>query len=193
MHAGRCCPVHPPLSKQFDSVRDYGTIRRMSKPGRKRMNPKLAESIGSFVANPHRRPDPELIVPTREGRPDPTPVIAEDPRTLEIWDRICGTLEGMEILEVEGQTLLESFCLNYSIMIQAVECIRKEGITVDASRGGVRTNPACTLFTSSVATHKSLLSEFGLTPSSRASMAVPKSVQSADEPIAILMKRLGGG
>lgn len=157
------------------------------------MNPKLAESIGSFVANPHRRPDPNLVIPTTDGRPEPTPAVSVDPMSLEIWDRICDTLEGMEVLEVEDQTILESFVLNYSIMLQAVENIRENGITVAASRGGVRTNPACTLFTSSVATHKSLLSEFGLTPSSRAAMAIPKNVEKSDEPIAILMKRLGGG
>ena len=105
------------------------------------------------------------------------------------WDRICEYMDGMKILTTVDSEILELYCRAYGKWREAEEKIRKAGLVIETATT-TRVNPYVTVSNALVKQMTSLLSEIGLTPSSRSRLhATP---QDSSEPVAKLMKRRAG-
>ena len=101
-----------------------------------------------------------------------------DKRAKAEWKRLCDILEGMAILSTAYAPALEAICDAYSKWRQSEEMVAKMGhaIVTRNSKGEVevRRNP----FTVEMHKHKDayvrLLSEFGLTPSTKTRVSTEK-------------------
>jgi len=110
----------------------------------------------------------------------PTDMTAEGRRE---WKKIVPLLLGLSVLSVIDGAALEGYCEAYSESRQAARIIRKEGLTVESSKGDTRPHPAVGIRDKAQKRMKSFLVEFGLTPASRTRIhAVPKDeVDRADK------------
>ena len=94
------------------------------------------------------------------------------------WNRIVPILEKMGVLTVADGKALAAYCAVYAQWLKAAAAIDKFGIVtvqfVDRAAGLVtlKKNPAVQIQSDSLKLMKSFLVEFGLTPASRAKVAV---------------------
>jgi P27 family predicted phage terminase small subunit len=119
--------------------------------------------------NPHE-PRPAAVPP-----PPPADL---DPKGREAWDRIAPKLAELGVLtEVDGEALA-LYCKNYAIACRAEGQIKRYGVTV--KEGSVRRpNPAVAIAHRAHQIMTSILTEFGLTPSSRSRVKVDATPRDA--------------
>lgn len=77
------------------------------------------------------------------------------------------------LTEIDG-TALAIYCQAYSTWVEATERIKKTGMIVKAPSGYPIQNPYLAIANKAIDQMKSLLAEFGMTPSSRSRVIVPK-------------------
>lgn len=108
-----------------------------------------------------------------------------------IWKKTVPILQTMKTVKKTDMAIVEAFCLNYEIMVNAYQDIQEHGQiqaifkTVQLSTGevlqdkdgnpkkdfqGYKRNPSTQIFDTATAKIKALASELGLTPTSRASL-----------------------
>jgi P27 family predicted phage terminase small subunit len=115
--------------------------------------------------------------------PKPSPGVPEMPNLLKgeaaaEWKRIVPVLEKMGVLTIADGKALAAYCSVYAQWIKAEAAIQKFGIVtvqfIDRAAGVVtlKKNPAVQIKSESLKLMKSFLTEFGLTPASRAKVAV---------------------
>lgn len=113
-----------------------------------------------------------------EPEPDKLTELPEPPEWLgehgrEAWERNGPILLGMTLLTTADLDLFATLCQNIDIMINSSLDVKKNGYTVMGQRGWTR-NPALASFAAASSAIKSLASEFGMTPSSRAKIKLPE-------------------
>lgn len=151
----------------------------------------IAAVDGTHKNNPNRK---KAIVPTRSERPDPTLIIQGDELSLALWHETCDQLSFMGFLTLEDKPIIESYVLNYSLLLRCTQELMKAGDTDTTREGGTRASGNATNYQRYMQTHIKLLNELGLTPSARVKLAPPES-RSKDEnnPVGDLLKKLAGG
>lgn len=131
---------------------------------------------------PGRRPKPTAIK-VLEGNPGKRPLNRAEPKPgsantrvprerlpmdgQRLWRDLAGPLADMGVLKETDLTALEMLCLHYSVVRQAFDVVKTQGLTVFAGEGGLKKHPAASVFRENSAALKSYLVEFGLTPASR--------------------------
>ena len=151
----------------------------------------IAAVDGTHKNNPNRK---KAIVPTRSERPDPSLLIQGDELALAIWHETCDQLSFMGFLTLEDKPILESYTLNYALLLRCIQSLVKDGDTDVTREGGTRASGHATNYQRYMQTHIKLLSELGLTPSARVKLAPPESRSSQeDNPVGDLLKKLAGG
>jgi P27 family predicted phage terminase small subunit len=134
--------------------------------GRKPLPTSIHELHGSFQKDPQRRRDKE---------PEPIEGVPECPEYLtgharEEWGRIVSILAGMRLANRSDVAALELYCRAYGDWRDACEKVAKLGqvlFTKKNSEPIVRRNPFDIVREKNAALCLKLLTEFGLTPSSR--------------------------
>lgn len=153
-------------------------------------NQKIAQADGSWDVSPERRRE---IVPIRENRPKAPEVIARDELSLNIWEDTLDKLESMGLVCEEDKFLLVAFVLNYREMLTCFDELQKTGQTCATPSGGTKVSGEAANWKSLLTSHLRMLSELGLTPSGRASLAPPASAKKGeDDAVHDLLRRLGG-
>jgi P27 family predicted phage terminase small subunit len=89
------------------------------------------------------------------------------------WKRIIPELYLLGLSTNVDRTALELYCSQYSIYRQAMEIIRKAGLTTNNIRDGFKAIPEVAIAREAAKTIKALCIEFGLTPSSRSRISLP--------------------
>ena len=141
--------------------------------GRKRKPTKLRILQG----NPGKRPISEAEIRPESKIPD-TPTELEGV-ALDEWHRITVLLDAVGLLADLDRTALLAYCIEYARYLDAVEKIKATSSIVKAPSGYPMVNPYLSIANQALKQVRGLLSEFGMTPSSRSGLQVspqkPKS------------------
>jgi len=127
--------------------------------------------------------------PSRERAERPKPLTAAPPcpnwlspvaRTE--WKRIVPELFRIGVLSRIDMAALAAYCENYAVMVQCSNYIRRKGGYAKYLAGkNSQTAPHITAMNKAAAHIRAFCTEFGMTPSSRGRMEVPKQDEQADE------------
>jgi P27 family predicted phage terminase small subunit len=143
------------------------------------------------MAKAGRRPKPsglrilEGTAKKRAGRePSMPPGVPPMPERLAVdevavakWNELAGILTRMGVLTTGDGEALATLCEVHSAEQSCLLQFRAGGAVMHTDLGGVKPNPAGPMYRSLVAMKASLLSEFGLTPSSRTKLATQGEVK----------------
>ena len=116
--------------------------------------------------NPRKRP-----VNARE--PKPAPLAAIDPPTWldgdaqAEWRRLAPLLSRLGVLTETDADALAAYCEAWTTWKQATQKMRRDGLVVEG-KGGAFVSPYVKIAHQSLALMRAFLTEFGMTPSSRA-------------------------
>ena len=100
-----------------------------------------------------------------------------DQVAVEKWVELSGILTRMGVLTTGDGEALATLCEVHSAEQSCLLQLRAGGAVMHTDLGGVKPNPAGPMYRSLVAMKASLLSEFGLTPSSRTKLATQVEVK----------------
>lgn len=138
--------------------------------GRKPKPPELKSLSGAKKSGWARPLSPPDIEPTA---PPPPPGLP--PAAAAEWNWIVPRLDRNRILEPANQTALAMLCRAKADFDQAVAALAKKGGWVTSTaRGGARMSPWVKIMESARDAYLKIAVEFGLTPSARARLHVPK-------------------
>jgi P27 family predicted phage terminase small subunit len=84
------------------------------------------------------------------------------------WAEMVGVIEPMGTLTLAEGEALAIYCGAFSRYLRALDAIARDGITID---GGGRKHPALIAVKDAESTMMRIISEFGLTPSSRSKVS----------------------
>ena len=155
---------------------------------RRPKNQKISAADGTFKKHPDREKE---IIPVDSERPSPPLIVREDPICLAIWDETVDCVESMGLICTQDRDLLTAYVLNYRQLLICVKDIQDNGDTAITRDGGIRASGAATNYARYYQLHLKMMSELGLTPAARASLAPPKQRgEDDDSAVADLLKRL---
>lgn len=100
-----------------------------------------------------------------------------DQIAVDKWQELAGILTSMGVLTLGDGEALATLCEVHSAEQACLLQLRAGGAVMHTDLGGVKPNPAGPLYRSLVSQKAALLSEFGLTPSSRTKLATKAEVQ----------------
>lgn len=143
------------------------------------------------MAKAGRRPKPtaiRILEGTQRGpakrEPSMPPGVPPMPERLKVdavavekWQELAGILTKMGVLTTGDGEALATLCEVHSAEQSCLLQLRAGGAVMHTDLGGVKPNPAGPMYRSLVAMKASLLSEFGLTPSSRTKLATQVEVK----------------
>ncbi len=143
----------------------------MAKAGR-RPKPTALRILEGTAKGPRKRePSAPIGVPPMPER------LAVDEIAVAKWHELAGILSRMGVLTTGDGEALATLCEVHSAEQSCLLQLRAGGAVMHTDLGGVKPNPAGPLYRSLVAMKASLLSEFGLTPSSRTKLATQVEVK----------------
>lgn len=90
-----------------------------------------------------------------------------DDHGREAWDSVTAELAKLGCLSTAEAFAIELYCVVYSRWRKAIDGLNSDGITTTTDLGSIKGNPAMQVIAQCERTMSSMLSEFGLTPSSR--------------------------
>jgi len=143
----------------------------VAKAGR-RPKPTALRILEGTAKGPRKRePSAPIGVPPMPER------LAVDEIAVAKWHELAGILSRMGVLTTGDGEALATLCEVHSAEQSCLLQLRAGGAVMHTDLGGVKPNPAGPLYRSLVAMKASLLSEFGLTPSSRTKLATQVEVK----------------
>ena len=139
----------------------------MGKRGPARTPTKVLQMRGSSLAD------------GREAEPEPSGKAPEAPAHLgEVaaaeWRRVVPILEGWGILDEADQTALGIMCEAYGEYTAARALVVKHGPITENAKGLPMKHPAVLIQEGAFTRWKTLMAQFGLTPSARANLAIER-------------------
>ena len=143
----------------------------MAKAGR-RPKPTAIRILEGTQRGPAKR-EPSLL----KGVPPMPERLSVDAIAVEKWHELAGILTRMGVLTTGDGEALATLCEVHSAEQSCLMQLRAGGAVMHTDLGGVKPNPAGPMYRSLVAMKASLLSEFGLTPSSRTKLATQVEVK----------------
>ena len=143
----------------------------MAKAGR-RPKPTAIRLLEGTQRGPVKR-EPSMPV----GVPPMPERLKVDAVAVEKWQELAVILTKMGVLTTGDGEALATLCEVHSAEQSCLLQLRAGGAVMHTDLGGVKPNPAGPMYRSLVAMKASLLSEFGLTPSSRTKLATQVEVK----------------
>jgi P27 family predicted phage terminase small subunit len=98
-------------------------------------------------------------------------VIQADPEAWREWRRMSRELKVLGLVTLIDRAALSAYCLLWSRWVDAETKVREKGSVVRASDGNPVMNPYLRVASKALEQMKSMLVEFGMTPSSRSRIA----------------------
>ena len=121
--------------------------------------------------NPGRRPLPKNEPKPEPGKPDPPAWFEPGSEAMQAWDDLSADLDLIGVLTKADRAALVALVEAYLDWREACREVAKEGLSYASvsNKGGysIRPQPAVAIRSDSWKRYKSMLSEFGMTPSSR--------------------------
>jgi P27 family predicted phage terminase small subunit len=140
--------------------------------GRKPIATAIKEASGAFAKDPQRRnkSEPEA----KRGWPNAPDHVKSDAVAFECWMNVCTTLDELAILTTADQCLMALYCSTYSQWLWLAETV-KDGNCRDINvQGNATTTPEAQQVHKYADRLLKMMSELGLTPSSRSRLHVKK-------------------
>jgi P27 family predicted phage terminase small subunit len=137
----------------------------MAKAGRRPKPTKLKLLDGTQRGPVKSEPSLPAGVPPMPDR------LQVDAVAMAQWHELAGILTRMGVLTLADGEALATLCEVHSAEQSCLLQLRAGGAVMHTDLGGIKPNPAGPMYRSLVAQKASLLSEFGLTPSSRTKLA----------------------
>lgn len=123
-------------------------------------------SVKKLLGNPGKRKiRPDLPAPP--GAPPMPKRLMVEPVAVEKWQELVPLLLDLGTLTLADGEALATLCEVYAATQACLLELRASGPVMHTDLGGVKPNPAGPLYRGLVSLQASLMSEFGLTPSSR--------------------------
>ena len=156
--------------------------------GRKPRADAVKEAEGAYKNNPKRRP--KSIVNADVRLPVAPSYIIEDDIAKGVWDETVDVLKDCGILSKTDTHLLAAYCTTYSEWVKCYMHVSQHGRKNDDGK----TSTESLTFHKLADRHLKLLSELGLSPSSRARLSVAKSDAEEEEEnsLANIMRMMKG-
>lgn len=123
------------------------------------------KSLKDLQGNPGRRPA------RAKASVSAGPVAAPkhlDSAALEEWKRVVPLLSPLDLITAESRAALAAYCQAYSRWAAAEVQLRAEGLIVDSPNGYPMQSPYLAIATGAMKQMLAIMTEFGMTPSSRA-------------------------
>ena len=149
----------------------------MAKRGRRPLPTQLKIAKGTLRKDRQRPDEPQAP----RGIPQMPERLACDAVAVEKWQELSVVLDGIGVLTTSDGEALATLCELHSAEQACLRELREVGPTIHTDLGGVKPNPAGSLYRSIAALKTSMLSEFGLTPSSRTKVGSAKEKQPKDD------------
>ena len=149
--------------------------------------PKPAPAAAKLLAgNPGKRKiRPDLPAPP--GAPAMPARLMVDPVAVAKWKELVPLLTTLRTLTLADGEALATLCEVFSAAQACVLELRATGPVMHTDLGGVKPNPAGPLYRGLVSLQQSLMSEFGLTPSSRVRLGSEAKQEKPDDDIATIL------
>ncbi|NBW19260.1 MAG: phage terminase small subunit P27 family [Caulobacteraceae bacterium] len=157
----------------------------MATRGRKPKPTPLKILEGTQRGAPKREPSAPTGAPTMPKR------LNVEPLAVEKWNELVPVLLGMNVLTTGDGEALATLCEVYAAAQACLLELRATGPVMKTDLGGIKPNPAGPLYKGLVSLQTSLMTEFGLTPSSRVRLGT-KQEQPADELADFFARHQGG-
>ena len=156
--------------------------------GRKPLATEVAEANGSYRKNPARRP--KHTITGSDGIPVKPDFVELDETASAVWDETVSVLKDCNILSETDSHLLTNYVVTYSEWKKAAIHVSKHGHENEDGK----TSTQSVTFHKLADRHMKLMSELGLSPSSRArlSVATSKDQEHQGPTIASIIKELKG-
>ena len=145
-------------------------------PGRKKIPTKIHMLKGTDRAdrrNPNE-PDPDVCIPE-------APAFLSD-EALEEWNRISVELEKLGLLTELDRTELAMYCQAYGRLVKYEKIVAEKGELYKTQNGNVQLSPAMWVINKAMEQCHKFLTEFGMTPSSRAKVSGNDGKKKAKDP-----------
>jgi len=149
----------------------------VAKRGRKPLPTQLKIVRGTLRKDRIRHDEPELP----RGMPEMPERLAADAVAVEKWNELSKILFDLGVLTIADGEALATLCELHAAEQACLKELREVGPTIHTDLGGVKPNPAGSLYRSIAALKNSLLSEFGLTPSSRTKVGAAQDSKPKDD------------
>lgn len=134
--------------------------------GRKPKPTRLKEIQGNPGKRALNDDEPKPTLPVKRPR-------GMAPKPRKAWDEIAPDLERVGVMTGWDTFALRLLVEHYTIAIEAVGELREMGLFAPA-RDGVKKNPAATVFKENAVAALRVMTEFGMTPSSRSKLHLPE-------------------
>jgi P27 family predicted phage terminase small subunit len=138
-------------------------------------------ALKKLAGNPGGRPLPQD--PEFDDRKPTCPVHLSAEAKAE-WKRIVNTLHETGVLKWTDRSALAAYCEAYGRWVQAENLVRKSGLLIKTSNDNVIQNPAVGVANKAMADMVAYAKEFGMTPSSRAKLAMDMPKQEKEPTLA---------
>lgn len=146
----------------------------MATRGRKPKPTALKVFEGTQRGAPKREPSAPAGVPPMPDR------LKVEPLAVAKWEELVPLLMHIGTLTTGDGEALATLCEVYAAAQACLLELRASGPTIKTDLGGVKPNPAGSLYRGLVSLQASLMAEFGLTPSSRVRLGA-KAEKPTDE------------
>ena len=148
------------------------------------MATKVAEANGSFKRNPGRKNRNEPV--PRSDEPEMPEIVAVCPHASKAWTEACDCLRDTGILSATDLHLLTSYAITTGEYFKLARRIQLDGY--ENEKGSSSGNAVA--FFKVAAQHAKLLSELGLSPSSRTKLSVEKPSRDEEDSIERVFREL---
>lgn len=127
--------------------------------------PAKPTTIKTLQGNPGKRKLPQNEPRYESGIPTCPAYLNADGKRW--FGRVGKILDGAKVLTKADGDLLEQLALSYQTIRQAERQMKKHGILIDGTEGGLKKNPAATVLAEQQRILLSGLAQLGLTPATR--------------------------
>lgn len=148
--------------------------------------PAKPTALKVLAGNPGGRPLNDAEPKPRNTKPKMPAHLGE--KAQREWKRVVRELSAMKLLTSADADALALYCQTYQRWVEASEKIDEEGMVVVTENGYPVMSPYITIVNQCIRTMQRMLTEFGMTPASRARIRVPEK-QADDEFDAFLRRR----
>lgn len=149
----------------------------MAKRGRRPIPTRLKIAKGTLRKDRHRPDEPDAP----RGMPPLPERLTADENALAKWHELSEILLSLGVLTTADGEALATLCELFSAEQACLKELREVGPTIHTDLGGVKPNPAGSLYRSISALKNSMLAEFGLTPSSRTKVGAKQEDKPKDD------------
>lgn len=149
----------------------------MAKRGRRPLPTAIKLAKGTLRKDRLRPDEPQAKL----GMPEMPARLMADAVAVEKWKELSVLLFELGVLTTADGEALATLCEVHSSEQACLNELRAIGPTTHTDQGGIKPNPAGALYRSLAGLKNNLMSEFGLTPSSRSKLGSAKQDKPQDD------------